>query len=130
MTDPESIDNNNLTLANCLRSHRRRVGLSQEELGRLLGYHDETAVAKHERFKTMPPFLTALGYEVIFGVSVSALFPGITQTIALGVDARLAELERQLRNSVEEGVPAALISRKLEWLDERLALNSPNPWKK
>jgi len=83
MTDPESIDNNNLTLANCLRSHRRRVGLSQEELGRLLGYHDETAVAKHERFKTMPPFLTALGYEVIFGVSVSALFPGITQTIAL-----------------------------------------------
>jgi transcriptional regulator with XRE-family HTH domain len=127
MTNPEYIENNNKTLANCLRIHRRRTGLSQEELGRLLGYHDESAVAKHERFKTMPPFLIALGYEVIFGVPVSALFPGVAQTIALGIDARLAEFERQLRNSGGGEMPARLLSRKLDWLNERQALILCNP---
>ena len=127
MTHPEKIENNNTTLANCLRIHRRRAGLSQEELGRLLGYRDESAVAKHERFKTMPPFLVALGYEVIFGVPVSALFPGITQTVVSGIDARLAEFESDLRNGVEGDLAALLPSRKLDWLNERRALIPRNP---
>lgn len=107
-----------MTLANFLRVHRQRAGLSQRELGRLLGYDDETAVRKHERFQTMPPFLTALGYEIIFQVPVSELFPGIAETVAIGIMARLDELRRELRQGgIERSTMAA--TRKLDWLETR-----------
>ena len=108
-----------MTPANALRLHRRRTGLSQGELGRLLGYEDESAVAKHERFQAMPPFLTALGYEIIFRVPVSELFPGIAETVALGIDARLEELKRELHQDDTLAHPTAAIVRKLDWLATR-----------
>ncbi len=108
------------TLANCLRVHRRRTGLSQGELGRLLGYRDESAVAKHERFQAMPPFLVALGYEVIFQVPASELFPGVAETVALGIEQRLGELEHRLRARHEDELLAAVKKvRTLEWLEAR-----------
>lgn len=106
-------------LANSLRLHRRRTGLSQGELGRLLGYDDESAVAKHERFQAMPPFLIALGYEIIFQVPVSELFPGIAETVALGIEARLAEMEDELRQGGDIARPATMTTRKLDWLATR-----------
>jgi DNA-binding XRE family transcriptional regulator len=114
-------EKNSETLANCLRIHRRRIGLSQEELGRLLGYHDESAVAKHERFKAMPPFLIALGYEVMFQVPISELFPGVAQTVALGIETRLAAWEQQLRKGSDGETLSASAKRKLEWLEARRA---------
>lgn len=110
---------NQKALANSLRLHRRRTGLSQGEFGRLLGYDDESAVAKHERFQAMPPFLIALGYEIIFRVPVSELFPGVAETVALGIEARLDELERALRQSCETARHTTAMKRKLDWLATR-----------
>ena len=121
MTNTPLFDNPK-ALANSLRLHRRRTGLSQGELGRLLGYDDESAVAKHERFQAMPPFLIALGYEVIFQMPVSELFPGIAETVALGIEARLDELERELCQGGVIARPA--MTRKLDWLATRRRSNT------
>lgn len=112
-----------MSVANSLRLHRRRTGLSQGELGRLLGYEDESAVAKHEQFRAMPPFLIALGYEIIFRVPVSELFPGIAETVALGIEARLEALERRLRE--HDGIARSSVgARTLDWLETRRRLNA------
>ncbi len=86
-------EQSNEPLVNYLCVNRRRAGLSQWELGQILGYRDEDAVARHERFRSLPPFLIALGYEVIFQQPVSEIFPGLRQTVAFGIERRLAEFE-------------------------------------
>jgi hypothetical protein len=111
--------------ANYLRIHRRSVGLSQAQLGRVLGYRDETAVAKHECFESIPPFLTALGYEVIFQIPASEIFAGVRQTVAIGIEARLAEFEQRLREKGNR-VYSPGITRTLEWLGERRTAGTNN----
>jgi|SRR5579859_7628487 len=106
-------------LANYLRIHRRKASLTQHEVGKILGYDDDAAVSRHERFVTIPPFLMAVGYQVLFRVPASEIFAGMLQDVELGVEQRLAEFESHLRDEKARGVRAAMIARKLEWLLER-----------
>jgi len=108
------------SLVNSLRMQRRSAGLSQTQLGQMLGYSDETAVAKHEHFESIPPFLTALGYEAIFQIHASKLFAGLKETVAIGVELRVSDFERNLRARYEAS-PSPELSRTLEWLEERRA---------
>jgi hypothetical protein len=89
----------------------------------ILGYCDEAAVSRHELFRSVPPLLMALGYEVIFQTSISELFPGLRQTIETGIEKSLADFEIELqkqRGSVHPSqVPA--VARKLAWLAARQA---------
>jgi len=64
-------------LPNYLRTHRRRVGLTQEELGGVVGYEDDGTITKHEKFQSTPPLETAIGYEIVFRVPVSEIFAGL-----------------------------------------------------
>ena len=106
-------------LASYLSSHRKRSGLSQKELGQLLGYPSEGTVSRHERLCSTPPFQVALGYEAVFRVPVSELFPGALERIRQEVEQRIARMERQLQDSSAKGREAARIARKLEWIWER-----------
>ncbi len=120
MTQRPMHDQSNEPLVNYVRVHRRRAGLSQRELGQVLGYSDEGAVARHERFCSLPPFLTALGYEIIFRVPVAEMFPGLKETVEFGIEKRIAEFEDDLlTRSGGPGPKAAVVARKLEWLSER-----------
>jgi DNA-binding XRE family transcriptional regulator len=112
-------EQSNEPLVNYVRIHRRRVGLSQRELGRVLGYGSEDAVARHERFRSLPPFLIGLGYEIVFQLPVSEIFPGLKQTLAFGIEQRLTEFETELRMQADTGSGNATVARKLEWLSER-----------
>lgn len=114
---------NHSHLASYLSSHRKRSGLSQERLGNLLGYPDEGPVSRHERLRSTPPLRTALGYEAIFQIPVSELFPGVYERIKQDVEQRLAELERTLQRSKVKGREATKIARTLEWLWERKNLD-------
>ncbi len=109
----------NEPLVNYLRAHRRNAGLTQRELGQMLGYDNEGAVSRHERFEIVPPFLTALSYQIVFRVHASELFPGLTQTVELGVETRLAKFESHLREQNGGDSQASGLARKLEWLSER-----------
>jgi len=106
-------------IANYLRSHRRKSGLSQRELAQIVGFFTGVQVSKHERSVVIPALLIAVGYEVIFRVSIAELFPGLYQSVEGRIAEYLANMEEELQQSTAKGRRAALTARKLEWLWER-----------
>lgn len=93
--------------------------MSQKRLGKLLGYPDDGPVSRHERLCSVPPLRIALGYQAIFQIPVSELFPGVYERIKQDMEERLAELEKVLQQSNAKGGDATRIARTLEWLWER-----------
>ena len=107
-------------LVNYLRPQRKRTGLSQKDIATLLGYNEEGPVSRHERFRTIPPLLIALSYEVIFQVPVSELFSGLRHAVADAVDRRLAELESRLDEKQKGNRQQRdIAARKLQWIRHR-----------
>jgi transcriptional regulator with XRE-family HTH domain len=112
-------------LVNYVRARRKRAGLSQRELALILGYRNEGVVSRHELFRSVPPLLMALGYEVVFQTSVSELFPGLRETVENAIESSLAEFESALHEQKSQAARSELpvITRKLEWLNERRELS-------
>jgi DNA-binding XRE family transcriptional regulator len=108
-----------------LRSHRKRVGLSQKELALLIGYPNEGSVSRHERLYCAPPFHIALGYEAVFRIPVSSIFPGAYSEISERIEGRIEDWESQLRDSTVKGRRAVQIARILEWMWERQNQDRP-----
>jgi|SRR6185312_3648591 len=106
-------------LVNYVRIHRRNAGLSQSELGQVLGYRDPEAIARHECFKSIPPLLIAFGYEVIFQEPLSEIFAGVRFAVAQNIEQRLGEFEAALRQSDVHDFHLRKHSRKLQWLEDR-----------
>jgi transcriptional regulator with XRE-family HTH domain len=104
-----------------LRAHRKRAGLSQRELGRLMGYDDAGQVSRHERSKTAPPLIAAMAYEAIFGVPISLLFAGFHTNVTALIEANAAEFENDLKTRVGTGPATKIVAQKLEWLKTRKA---------
>jgi transcriptional regulator with XRE-family HTH domain len=113
-----------LELASYLRFHRKRAGLSQRKLGKLIGYLSKDQVSKHERAEVLPSLMSALGYEAIFRVPITELFPGIYGAVKLGIEERLTEIEGRLQQSTAKGRQAQDTARTLEWFWERNNSNS------
>lgn len=111
-------------LPNYVRIHRRKVGLSQRELGRILGYQDEVPISRHERFHATPTLITALGYEIVFRIPVSEIFAGLKDLVEEDVERRMIELGTTLGQRGASDPRAAMIARKLEWLSERKSTES------
>jgi DNA-binding XRE family transcriptional regulator len=104
---------------NYLRTHRRKIGLTQREVARVLGFYDESPVSRHERFEATPPLPIAIGYEIMFRVPVSEIFAGLRDQVQGNVENRLHELGDFLgQRSVKDG-SAVAVARKLMWLSER-----------
>jgi DNA-binding XRE family transcriptional regulator len=108
-------------LANYIRMHRKRAGLTQRELGLILGYGYESPVSRHERFRALPSLIVALSYEAVFHVPVSEIFAGVHEAVALGVEERLSALEAELRKRIEEDIDAVMAAKKLTWIAERIS---------
>jgi transcriptional regulator with XRE-family HTH domain len=111
-------------LVNYVRAHRKRAGLSQLELALILGYRNEGVISRHELFRSVPPLLMALGYEVVFQTSVSELFPGLRETVENAIESSLAEFESALHKQENQAARSQMpvIARKLEWINGRRAL--------
>jgi DNA-binding XRE family transcriptional regulator len=107
------------TLACRLRALRRKSGLSQIELAQLLGFVSDVPVSRHERSETVPNLMTALGYEVIFRLPISELFPGLYRSVEAVIEERLAILEEDLQQSTAKGRKAIPVARKLEFSSGR-----------
>lgn len=75
-------------LPNYLRTNRKRLALSQEEVAFLLGTHGGAKVCRHEQFTREPTLVTALAYEAILQKPTSELFAGLYQQIQRDVAAR------------------------------------------
>jgi transcriptional regulator with XRE-family HTH domain len=107
------------TLGNYLKAHRRQSGLSQRDVGKLLGHHDGGHVSRHERSRSVPTLANAIAYELIFRVPVAAIFVGTRDTIALSIEKQLQRLEADLQSRSSKDRNANLIAQKLTWLTER-----------
>lgn len=80
-----------LPLTNYLRSSRKRLALTQEEVAFLLGVKGQdrgVKVCRDERLAREPSLIAALAYEVIYQRPVRDLFAGLYEQIEQDVAAR------------------------------------------
>lgn len=107
-----------------LRTHRKRGGLSQDEMAFLLGYQSGTKISRFERLARQPNLETALACQVVFGVPAHELFPGVFAEIEKTVTERARQLSARLQG--ERGLDRALTSNKLAILKAIGAERPPN----
>lgn len=107
------------SLSNCIRFHRKKTGLNQRELGVLLGYSGEEQISRHERFESLPPFVIAVAYEVMFRVPITDLFPEVRDRTEQEVCRRIEALKEALEQRSGKGRHASITARKLEWIAMR-----------
>jgi transcriptional regulator with XRE-family HTH domain len=79
-------------LPNYLRSNRKRLALSQDEVAFLLGAGNGAKVCRYERFDREPCLETALAFEAIFQRPARELFSGIYQKVEGEVASRAKTL--------------------------------------
>ena len=79
------------SLPNYLRTNRKRLKLSQEEVAFMLGGIGESKgskVSRDESFVREPGLRAALAYEVIYGKPIRELFAGLHEEIRRDVATR------------------------------------------
>lgn len=103
-------------IASHVRTHRKKSGLTQRELARLLGHGSVGRVSRHERGVTAPSFPVALGYETIFRVPVTDLFPAIHEAVGKSIEARFADLESMLGKKSAKDSNANATAQKLQFI--------------
>ena len=101
-----------LPLKSYLRHLRRRTGLSQEQLGFLLGRCSQSQVSLYERLKREPdlrPFLKCL---LFFGLSGHEVYPALMEEL----EEELTEDARLLYENLQ-GNPSRLNNDRLDALE-------------
>lgn len=84
-------------LPNYIRHHRKRLGLSQEDVAFLLGWNGSAQTSRYEHFCRIPTLRTALALSVIFQAPIHELFSGEKQEVRQAVSKRAQVLDRQLQ---------------------------------
>lgn len=104
-------------LVSYLRAHRKKSGLTQRELARLVGNSNEATVSRHER-GSIPSLRIALAYATVFQVRAADLFPALHQAIGRNVEAQIADLKFGLGQKSAKDRDAKATARKLQFLHE------------
>lgn len=99
-------------LTNYLRTYRKRSGLTQNEVGYLLGCVNGSQVSRYEHHRRIPNLETALTYEAIFRAPVRDLFAGLFGEVERKMLKRMGRLGRKLLAKPE----TPLVNAKLEAL--------------
>ena len=106
-------------LENYLRTHRKKSGLTQHEVGFLLGRETGAQVSRYEKRHRLPPLEIALAYEEIFGVPVGELFAGVRQAVGRDIEKRRVALRARLQTKTPNAHDARITAHKLRSLDDR-----------
>ena len=91
-------------LTNYLRSNRKRLALSQDEVAFLLGGESGAKISRYENFTRVPSLETALALEAIYKRAASELFGGLYQKAERKVAVRAKMLAD--RKTSESGAPS------------------------
>jgi len=97
-------------LPNYLRVHRKRLGLSQNEVAFLLGWCDSSQPSRYENFSRVPTLRNALALAVIFQMSVCELFSGEYQKVENAVRRQAHRLDARLSSEMPDGLTARKLS--------------------
>lgn len=84
---------------NLMRVLRRRLGLTQGELGYVIGYEDETNVSRIENGIRTPLLTEVLMIELVFGVPAFVIFPEIRAAVGRQVSQRVKRIMGDLETS-------------------------------
>ncbi len=106
-------------LPNYLRTHRKRLGLSQRDVAFLLGSKDGAHVCRCERSAQTPNLRTLLAYEILFQTPIRELYDGVRCELEEEIVERAELLLDQL---IRKG-GGKRTARKIEAL--RVLLNRP-----
>ena len=87
----------NAPLTTYLRTFRKRLALSQDELAFLCGTKGHASVSRYESAARLPTLEVGLAYEIIFDTSVASIFRGQRQIAAASVERRVKILVARLR---------------------------------
>lgn len=98
-----------------VRTHRRRWGLTQKELGWLLGVANRTAVSRIEMSKRKPPAECLVACAILFDLPLEEIFPGFHGEIEHGIFLRVTTLRERLAERTDD-----LSLRKCAFLDQVL----------
>lgn len=83
-----------------LRSQRLAAGLSQFELGKLLGV-SEDVISNCEVGRSVPRSAMVLGCELVFGKHPAKLFPALYEIVQEAIGIRAAALDERLRGRTD-----------------------------
>ena len=106
-----------------LRTHRLQWGLSQPDLGQLLGVSKDT-ISKYERGKRTPSAPVLLSVQLIFNTTARRQFPALHRVIENELIERVILFEERLRKGRSASSPKKLaliqgISQRLYELDSK-----------
>lgn len=104
----------NRRLQNYLRTHRRRLGLSQEDVAILLGSASGTKISRYENFGRMPEAFTVFAFEIVFNQPARELFAGSYDDIRAAVQMRARGMMNKLHRAADTSDKEML--RKLQAL--------------
>ena len=92
-------------LHNYLTMHRKRAGLSQQEVARLLTIRTDAAVTRHELGHRLPSARVLMSYEILYGESVAKLFAGCYADVEGDLQDRAKKLLCELDEEAEHPRP-------------------------
>ena len=107
---------------NYLRLHRRKRGLTQEELAYLLGYQSGAKISRLEQAESAQVLSLGFTFELLFGVDAREIYPALYDAVRQTVSQRLRELG--IRLQATRPTQKTIIKRRL--LKEALA-RAENP---
>ena len=79
-------------LSSYVRSHRKRLGLTQAELGFLVGENNQSNITRYESGKRLPSAPILLALMALFDSGAEKLFPRQLEDESLSMLAKLDEL--------------------------------------
>lgn len=105
---------------NYLRKYRKRSGLTQTELGFLLGHRSPALVSRYEKQRVVPNLRTTLALSSSLGIVAEMLFAGAQRRCAAEVGRRMRELLAICEADQQRGNDKRVAKRKAAWLSERI----------
>ena len=112
-------------LNNYLRTKRKHSGLSQSDVSFLIRLKDKSELSRYERNLSQPSLRTALACQALYGVSVSKLFAGLSDSVTRDTRSRMKRLQTRLDPKVRPTSAGNRIMQKFQWVSHRL-LEMPN----
>jgi len=99
-----------------LRKFRKSAHLTQREVAALVGYTSQRGYSDMELGTKLPAVVTALACCILFDISLSELFPGLSESVEREVEARTRKLCARLAADGDREAAAAFLEEVIERL--------------
>jgi len=110
------------TIPSYLRTHRKRSGLTQDELADLLGLKSGQTVSRYECLKRSPSLETAFACQILFGAKAHEIYPGLYAKVEKITLRRIRTLRKRLRSDADNAMSVRkreILAQAMKWIRSR-----------